>query len=261
MQFSAILDTVVRAGDGWQAQVSEDWLQGRSAFGGLQAALAWRAMRELAPADWSLRTLQTTFVAPVPAGTLRIAAQVLRTGKNALQIEARLLDGDATLCLLVGVFGAARASAVALAPTQPAIEAQAPRSFPFIAGLTPNFTQHFEANWLHGGFPYSGSTDPQQVIELSLRDQATVEAGHVLAMTDFVPPVALSMFREPVAGSSLTWMVELLRDRYDDLALSRWRVDARMLAARDGYTEQDVMLWGPRGEPVALSRQCMVVFG
>lgn len=261
MQFSEILDTVERVGDDWQAQVSEDWLQGRSAFGGLQAALAWRAMRALAPAEWPLRTLQTTFVAPVPVGLLRIGARILRTGKSALQIEARLLDGEQTLCLLVGVFGAARASTIQLAPTQPAIDAATPRTLPFIPGVVPNFTQHFQANWLRGELPFSGGKSLEQVIDLSLRDAGRVDEGHVLAMADFIPPIALSMFRTPVAGSSLSWMVELLRDRYDDLGVQHWRLDAQLLAARDGYTEQNVMLWGPRGEPVALSRQSMVVFG
>ena len=56
-------------------------------------------------------------------------------------------------------------------------------------------------------------------------------------------------------------MLELLRDPYDDLGMNDWRVDAELIAARDGYTNQSVMLWGPGGEPVALSRQSMVVFG
>jgi len=30
---------------------------------------------------------------------------------------------------------------------------------------------------------------------------------------------------------------ELLRDRYDDLGLDDWRVDAELIAARDGYAK------------------------
>jgi hypothetical protein len=40
-----------------------------------------------------------------------------------------------------------------------------------------------------------------------------------------------------------------------------WRVDAEMVAADSGYTHQTVMLWGPQGQPVAIGRQTMVVFG
>jgi hypothetical protein len=38
-------------------------------------------------------------------------------------------------------------------------------------------------------------------------------------------------------------------------------VDAELVAARDGYTSQSVMLWAPDGTPVAISRQSMLVFG
>jgi len=43
--------------------------------------------------------------------------------------------------------------------------------------------------------------------------------------------------------------------------LDGWRIDAQMMAADSGYTNQSLVLWGPGGVPVALGRQSMVVFG
>ena len=43
--------------------------------------------------------------------------------------------------------------------------------------------------------------------------------------------------------------------------VQKWRLDAELTAAADGYISQSTMVWGPGGEPVALSRQSMVVFG
>ena len=40
MLFSDVLGSMTRAGDAWTVSVPADWLQGRSVFGGLQAALA-----------------------------------------------------------------------------------------------------------------------------------------------------------------------------------------------------------------------------
>ena len=261
MQFSDAVQTVTRRGDDWQATVSEDWLQGRSAFGGLQAALALRAMRELVPAEMPMRSLQTTFVAPVPAGPVSIRAQRLREGRSVIQIEASLYDGEHTLCRLVGVFGSARPSALDFQPVQLPVASEATRELRYVEGRMPAFTQHFGARWLRGDLPFSGGHQRESVLQLSLRDQGQPDETHVLAFADFIPPIALSMFAAPTPGSSLTWMIELLRDRYDDLGMDNWRVDAEIIAARDGYTQQSVMLWGPRGEPVALSRQSMVVFG
>ena len=260
MRFSEAMQSVTRDADGWQATVTEDWLKGRSAFGGLQAALAMRAMRELVPADMPLRSLQTTFVAPVPAGQVSIRARCLRQGRSATQVEASLLDGEETLCRLVGVFGTARASALGFVPEQPVIE-DASREVRFVEGQSPAFMQHFRPRWLRGDLPFSGGRQRESVLRISLHDEGVPDETHVLAFADFIPPIALGMFTKPTPGSSLTWMIELLRDRYDDLGLDDWRIDAELIAARDGYTNQGVMLWGPRGEPVALSRQSMVVFG
>ncbi|RDS82375.1 acyl-CoA thioesterase [Dyella psychrodurans] len=261
MRFSEVLDGIRRDGDTWIASISEDWLQGRSAFGGIQAALVLRAMRTLVVADVPLRSLQVAFLAPVPAGDIRIAAKILRQGKSVTQVEARLIDGDNTVCLVIGVFGAPRASTLNLLPSQPAVQAM-PKThvLSYVRGLLPQFTQHFEARWLQGDIPFSGSTKTEQVVEVSLKDDGVADEAHVIAFADFIPPVALSMLDQPAPGSSLTWMLELFADGRG-LPLNGWRIDAQLQAAQDGYTSQQVMLWGPGGEPIALSRQSMVVFG
>ena len=261
MRFSEAMQSVTRYGDGWQATVSEDWLQGRSAFGGLQSALALRAMRELVPTGMPLRSLQTTFVAPVPTGVVHIRAQRLREGRSVIQLEASLHDGEQTLCRLVGVFGSARPSALEIQPVQSPVPSTTAQELRYVEGRMPAFTQHFGARWLRGDLPFSGGQQRETVLQLSLRDKGPADDTHVLAFADFIPPIALSMFAAPTPGSSLTWMIELLRDHYDNLGLEDWRVDAELIASRDGYTNQSVTLWGPRGEPVALSRQSMVVIG
>jgi len=253
MLYSEVLDSVRQREGGWTAAVSEDWLQGRSVFGGLQAALALRAMRALVPNGMPLRTMQTSFIAPVPAGEIGLRAQLLR-------VEARLMDRDQTLCIVIGIFGAARASAVRIGPVQPVVEGGKPIAFPFIAGITPDFTRHFAVRWLRGSLPFTGSKAPQNVIEIGLRDRGTATEEHVLAIADFIPPIALSMLHKPAAGSSMTWMLEFLGDSVHGLPLLGWRMDAELSAAHDGYTSQTGLLWGPDGSAVALSRQSMVVF-
>ena len=243
-----------------RAEVPPEWTQGRSSFGGLQAALAVGAMRSLLPAPLPLRTLQTTFAAPVPPGPVLVRAQVLRSGKNTQQLEARLLQGQETLCLVIGIFGAARVSTIAVRPRQPEIAATTPLEFRHIPGLTPEFTQHFKARWLRGGLPFTGASEPAAMVEIGMRDRGNASEAHLLAIADFMPPLALAMLRQPAPGSSMTWMLELLRDRFDDLPLDGWRVDGEMPAARDGYVSQSLMVWAPGGEPAALSRQSMVVF-
>ena len=240
--------------------VTADWLQGRTVFGGLQAAIVLRAMRSLVP-DVPLRTLQGTFLAPVPEGRVTATARVLRTGKSATHVEARIVDGDTPLALLVGVFGAARVSTVNVQPSRAEVPPGKPIEFRYIPGVIPAFTQHFKARWLRGLPPFTGDTQLDHVLEIGMRDSGPVTEGHVLAMADFIPPIALSHLKTPAPGSTLTWMIEMLGGRFDALALDGWRIDAHLGSAREGYTGQTVMVWGPGGERIATSRQSIVVFG
>jgi len=240
--------------------VPEDWMQGRSVFGGLQAAIALHAMRALVP-DVPLRTLQGTFVAPVPGGVVRATAQLLRTGKSATHVEARIVDGSQTLAVFIGVFGTPRNSTVKVRPSVAPLAQERRLEFRHVAGVTPSFTQHFEPAWLRGLPPYMGDTETHHVLEVGMRDPGPATEAHILAIADFIPPIGLSHLRTPAAGSSLTWMLELFAERVDRFPLGGWRLDATLTAAQDGYTSQSVMVWAPGGTPVALSRQSMVIFG
>jgi len=258
--FSLLLSRI-QAGEGASTlDVPEDWLQGRTLFGGLQVVIGLAAMRSIAP-QAPLRSLQVTFLAPVPGGIVQARARILRSGKSATHVEARIVDGDNTLALMVGVFGLPRASAVTLRPRQPQVTPDAAFERPRIPGVVPNFTRHFNARWIVGSPPWTGIEHVDSVVELAMRDQGNATESHVIAMADFLPPIALSYLKTPVAAASLTWMLELLGEDVSSLPLEGWRLDATMVAAHSGYINQSSTLWGPGGVPVALGRQTMVMFG
>lgn len=261
MLFSSILASMTRDGDRWKASVPQTWLQGRSVFGGLQSAMAFRAMRPLVRTDLALRVLQTTFIAPVPAGDVELSARLLRVGKNTSQVEARILQGGDTAAIVVGVFGASRQSRVQVMPEQRFVVAPDPLELRFVPRITPNFAQNFEVRWLSGGLPFTASAIPEAVVEIAMPGEEKTTVEHVLAIADVIPPVALAYLEMPAPGSSVTWTLEMLTEQTEHLPPRGFRVDATLVAAGSGYTSQSVMLWGPGGEPVALSRQSMVVFG
>jgi len=242
--------------------IPDDWAQGRSAFGGLQAAFAVRAMRTLEPTA-PLRSLQVTFVAPI-AGRMHATATLLRRGSSATQVEARIRADDGTIaCIAIGVFGTARPSKIALVPaTPPPLSNPGAPELPFIPNVTPAFIQHFRARWLRGNFPYMGGSAREHTLELAVRDPDEHDAteAHVIAFADFVPPIALTWLAEFAFGSTVTWMLELLADRFEHHALAGWRLDAELVAARDGYTNQSILLYAPDGTPIARGHQAMVVF-
>jgi hypothetical protein len=219
-----------------------------------------RAMRGSLPTPAPLRVFQTTFVAPVPAGRVRAQVRVLRVGKSVTQIEARLVGGTDTLAIGVGIFGMTRPSLVRVTPKRPPDPEGESFEVPFIEGLTPQFLQHFQMRWLKGAL-YTGTPTSSAVIGVGMKDDVPATEEHVLAIADAPPPLALSYLSTPAPGSSMSWTLEMLTESVADLPVRGYRLDAELVAAQGGYTSQSVMIWGPRGEAVALSRQSMVVFG
>ena len=230
MVFSQVLDSMTHHGAAWTARVPDDWRQGRSVFGGLQGALALRAMRAAASRDLPLRVMQVTFVAPLAVGPFEIRTEVLRAGKSTVHVEARLVEDGQTATVAVAVFGSGRPSRVEMVKEPPATPFQEPIRAPFVAGRTPNFTQHFTMRWLYGGLPFSNTKLREAVIEVGITDTGKGKASeeHVVAIADAIPPVSLSWLEAPAAGSSLTWTLEMLRDRFDDLPLAGWRLHAEL---------------------------------
>ncbi len=263
MLFSQVLDSLARRDGGLTASAPADWMQGRSMFGGLQSAIALRAMREVVPADLPLRVLQTTFIAPV-VGPVGVASRVLRAGKGTTHAEARLVDGDQITTLVVGVFGRGRPSEAEVAPklTPAPTGAEEPFEFPFVPGYSAAFAQHFKIRLLSGARPLSETKEaPKWLVELSSDDRAPTSESHAVAMADVIPPLAFAMLSKFAPGSSVTWTLEMLLDRFDALPPVGWHVQAEVRAGHNGYTSQSSTIFGPGGEPVALSHQSMVVFG
>jgi acyl-CoA thioesterase len=261
VEFSRVLEALSTDGDAHSVELTEDWSQGRSIFGGLQAAVGLAAMRRRVAPELALRALQTTFVAPIAPGWVTIDARVLRAGRNVVHVEGRLRQGGETACLVVGVFGKSRPSVVRRDLARPDVSDEAAFVAPFFPGLSPNFIQHFETRWLKGGMPFTGSKEPRIVVELGVRDRGAATEALMVAFADVIPPIALSMLETRAAGSSVAWLFEMLNPDVAGLPLHGYRFDAELESARDGYTTQSGVLFGPDGTAIAQSRQSMVVFG
>lgn len=261
MSFSQMMAAVQGADGEWRANVTPDWLQGRTLFGGLQAAIAVRAMRGLVP-ETPLRTLQATFIAPVAAGDLRAVARVLRVGKSATHVEADLYDGERIACRTLGIFGTARDSVLAIAPPAPQVPAgvEQARELRYVEGVTPAFTQHLSFRWGGGVFPFRGGAEAKTQIYVRLRDTVPVGEMQLIALADSIPSPGLSVLTTRAPASSLTWTLELLGRGYDAAADGWWLMDAEVSAAGEGYMSQSATLWSPDRRAVALSRQSVVVF-
>jgi acyl-CoA thioesterase len=263
MLLSEILATLQPAASGYTVTVSEDWGQGRATYGGLVAAVGNEAMRKVVGAERPLRSLQTTFVGPAPAGTWSLNTRVLRIGKAVTLTSCDIIDRQQIVATQVGVYGAARSSAVKVRP--PIASAARPveqlRDVRYKAGLAPDFLQHFAIRWSEGKLPFSGAPQIPTKAFIHHRDPALLTESAIVALIDCIPTPAMSMMTTMAPASSLVWTLEFFEHQFDFPPDAWWRIDTDLDAAQEGYVNQTGVLIDPEGRPVALSRQLFAVFG
>lgn len=266
MKFAEVLASLTRNADGFTAHVPAEWGNGRTVFGGLQAALLVRGMRETLgdAARLPLRSMQTTFVAPIAAGQdVRLRPELLRVGKSAAHSRCDMLTSDGLGCTAVAIFGSDRPSIVSL--EIPRVESHADPDalpdFPFIRGITPEFVRQVQLRIGRGALPYTGQDQARSTIFARLRDTDCGPEDALVALSDIIPTPALSMLKTPAPAASLNWMLELI-GHPADLDLDSWSViDTSVRAGSDGYLSQTSVLWGSNGHAFSISHQSVAIFG
>ncbi len=242
---------------------SENWSQGRSAFGGLAAAFAVTAMRKQLPQPQTIRSLMVSFIAPVPPGRVQVDARILRQGKNVSQCSASLFANDQIALQAMAAFGNSRE---AYRPPAQANKELPDRSqgisFSSHAKRLPHFLQYFDGCWIDGGMPFSGNYKPYLKMWVRHRqDLSNFPIEKLVAIADIPPPVLLSHFEKPpVPASSLSWSLEFV-EAPESIAGEWFYLEFNVEGAADGYTQQSGKVFDESGRLVALTRQCMVYFG
>jgi acyl-CoA thioesterase len=103
-------DTALEGADGnWLAQVKEHWFVERGPNGGLVAALATRALIDVAGGDGRApRSLTLHYLAPPEAGELEVRAAVERAGRTTTFASLRVLQHGVTVAYGLGCCSAWR---------------------------------------------------------------------------------------------------------------------------------------------------------
>lgn len=245
--------------------LGEDWLQGRTVFGGMIAALANAAMRRAGVSeDRPLRALQAVFIGPNAAGEVVFCPNVQRAGKAVTLANCAVRSGGDITATISAMYGERRESVLAI---QPAAEplAVAPDGAHEVSprpGM-PSFTQHYRQRWARGARLFSRASDSRMSVYVNYRDEPVerLTEAHALALMDAIPSPALALLDKPSPASTLSWTLEILDHRFDVGVGEWWRLDAVVDAASDGYVTHTSQVINPAGRVAAISRQVVVVYG
>lgn len=245
-----------RSATGLRTAVPTDWMQGRTAYGGLSAALALQAALEAEPDLPPLRSAQVAFIGPL-AGAIEVTAIKLRRGRNAAFIQA-----DVTSEAGLGL----RATFVFMAPLPSSIAHDAARRAPIAAPPADAALYTGPENFFTGNFNFfdqkqgTGSAEWLRWARLRARDglHPFVE---LMAIGDGLPPAAFKLLEQRQTPlSSLNWQINF-QTAEPATSDGWWLLHANADTARDGYSTQRMAIWNAAGEPIAEAMQGVAIFG
>lgn len=245
----------------FSGRVSETWRAGRGPHGGYLAALILRGMIEAVDdAERAPRSLTIHYArAPAP-GAVRLSVRVERTGRSLTSASARLEQDGELMALALAAFSlpwpAMELDELPLPPVEPP-DPRPAEPIPAHDGI-PRFLGHMVMQPRIGPHPFSGADGPMEVGGwLGLYEPQPLDAPAVALLTDawLSPPfVRLS---EPHVSPTIDLTIHFRRDLPRSAADPRELVLAafRTRLVRDGFFENDAVIWDADGDVLAQARQ------
>lgn len=255
--------TLIEPVTGMQGRVTlpdaDNWMQGRTLYGGASALVAYtqaiRAFPQLPP----LRAAQIGFVAPV-GECVELSAEIVRQGRNVTQLRSEIRC-DGQLALTAFWLFAEPRPANALHPADPLLD------FPPLpgdcdevgSGKGPSFiTRNFQ---LRRAQAASGPGAPVVRRWARLTDGEGLDpVSTMVLMGDVLPPGAMRAMKRQGPISSINWSFNLL-DTEPATQGGWWLSENSSQHADDGYSSERLRLWNSAGQQVMEGMQSVAIFG
>ena len=257
--FSELIGGANVSGEKVAFHIPEDWMQGRTTYGGLSAALCLETTNltfsDLPP----LRSALVSFIGPA-GGDVTGEARILRKGKSVTFVEADIIGEKGLATRTVFAFGAGRDSLFDTTFTPKPPLKSPDLCEPYIPeGFGPAFSQRFESRLVSGARPYAGSDCHDHYIWVRHREPNTDSIAALIAIADMPPPAVMPMLKELAAISSMTWMMNIVTEK-PTTKDGWWLLQSRAESAIAGYSSQDMLVWNVDGDLVIAGRQSVAVF-
>jgi acyl-CoA thioesterase len=237
--------------------IPECWMQGRTTYGGLSAALAHEAARTAIDGLPPLRAAQVAFIGPV-AGDVEVTSQVERQGRNASWVRSELRCAGQLCLAATFVFMGPSDSAVAL-DHLPVDRSVLPPGEALLVPEQPGpvFLSQFENR---RAVPLHGDGSVSNWVRLKERCDSIDPFTHLLVVGDGLPPGAKTLMNWAAPVSSMVWQAGFLtsqpatRDGW-------WLLRSAADFAQAGASTQAMHIWNSDRQPVASGTQSIAIFG
>lgn len=256
MNLHAILNAIQHGRETQKTVIADGWYQGRTAFGGLSTAIAYRAASVIEQDLPPLQSAQVAFTGPL-AGEVAVRARMLRRGRSTAFVQTEIESEAGIGHSGTFVFMTPRESHVRYEglprPDFPPIpdDAQA-RSGP-LEYFTGKLQYPDKRLTLGQDNPYLGNW--HRIIDRDGLDPL----AQILCIGDALPPSSMGLMKEKGMVSSLNWQINIL-DNKPQTGDGWWFVDSRTHHALNGASSQYMSVWNSDRKPVMTGMQSVAIY-
>lgn len=258
MQLSDLLASASFCDGGAKFTIPSSWMQGRTTYGGLSAALAHHVAQQNFPDAPPLRSAQIAFVGPL-AGECSVEVELLRRGKNTAFVSARITYEGGLGMVCTFIFMNPRESSVTHHGMDGDPSAMPPIPAPEVIRNGPPefFTHHFD--YPDKRIDLSGGK-PKLEAWHRLRDTGDHDImTELLCIGDGLPPSAMGLMTKPGPVSSMNWQVNMLTDT-PQTTDGWWLLTSETHHAENGASSQYMTIRNADLEPVMTGMQSVALF-
>lgn len=244
--------------------ITDDWAQGRTAFGGISAGMVYKAIARQVHDARLIRSFTTNFVGPlVLDAPFTIEVVRLREGSNVSQFTGQIVQNGKTCVFCQACFGKARKSGIKVENDEQHTMAtpQKGKFIPQIPKVTPRFLRHFDLSIDKGGMPFSWKKDSKYYGFMRFKQPPqSISDAHIITLIDAWPPTLLQMMKLPAPASTVSWNIEFIHPHHEVSPGDWFAYQCHTRQAADGYGHTEATVWNAHGDVIALSRQTVAVF-
>lgn len=255
-----LLAAATRDGAAWRYRAGPDWMQGRTAYGGISAAMSLDAAMRDHPGEAPLRSAQISFVGPV-GGESQVTTRALRESKSSRFVATDLTSESGYGTAATFSFMKPRDSHVDHALVErPAV--RPPHACEAVPDhpARPAFSRKFEMR-PHEGRGFGHGRDRGRILTWVRWVETPACDAHValLALADALPPAAMPLFHRFGPISSSTWIQHFLVDdpQTED---GWWLLSSETRQVQRGFSAQDMAIWNSAGELVSVGGQGVALY-
>ncbi len=247
----------------FEGMVSSAWWTARGPLGGYVMAILMRALIEtVADPERAPRSLTVHFLRPPQAAPIQVHAQVERSGRSLTTATGRLEQQGKLMALAFSSFSSAWPGPTFNELPMPEVPgpdpvAEAPAGLP--GADRPPFLDRMVFQPRFGDSPFSLSGHSEVGGWMGIQERRELDALAIVVLADawFPAPWPRLSALAPAPTVELTVLFRSPLPLPHSLLLGRFTSGL----VRDGFFDEDGVLWAPDGTVVAQSRQLALLIG